>query len=180
MEDCDLRLSVEFFDNYSSDGFWFKDRTSNRRFCIAMNGEQDRGCLPNFVGSVAVAHYRIQPHTKASESFTLREHVRTIDEDERMSRRPPFDGLIQFQNGMASDIQAFGYDAAAAQPAHESGMPGNVWCLLRQDLYLGTEKSVALVVHWKHSLNAIRLLDVIPGDRTRLLSEPRTAKRKTG
>ena len=172
-----LRLSVEFFDNYSSDGFWFKDRTSNRSFCVAMNGDENRSCLSNFVGSIAVAHYHLEPRPTKPQPFRLREHVRTIDEDYRVTQRPPFDRAIEFQNGMASDIQAFGYESGSAPPA-DKALP-NPWCLVRQDLYLENESSAALVMHWKQSLRSIRLLDVIPGDNTRVISQP-GIERKSG
>jgi hypothetical protein len=175
---CDLRLSVEFFDNYSSNGFWFKDQTANRRFCIAINGDENHDCLPGFIGSLAIARYHLQPRGKSFEAFSLTEHVRTIDEDNRVTRRPPFERTIEFRDGIASDIQAFGYDTAAAQAARQPGMPKNPWCLLRQDLYLEEKDSPALVIHWKHSLSAIRLLDVIPGDQTQVISEPDSSKRR--
>ena len=176
-ESCDLRLSVEFFDNYSSSGFWFKDKSANRRFCIAMSGEENHNCLPDFVGSIAIAHYHLQARGKSFKEFTLTEHVKTIDEDNRVTRRPPFERTIEFRNGIASDIQAFGYDTAGAQAARGPGMPKNPWCLLRQDLYFEAQDSPVLVIHWKHSLNAIRLLDVIPGDQIQVLSEPGDVKR---
>jgi hypothetical protein len=44
-----------------------------------------------------------------------------------------------------------------------------VWYLVRQDMYLNDETPALLVVHWKHMLNLISLLDVIPGDGTQLI-----------
>jgi hypothetical protein len=46
-----------------------------------------------------------------------------------------------------------------------------VWYLLRQDLYLNDQGTAFLIVHWKHILNSIGLLDVIPGDGTELIRE---------
>jgi hypothetical protein len=46
-----------------------------------------------------------------------------------------------------------------------------VWYLVRQDLYLNEETAAFLVVHWKHTLNLISLLDVIPGDGTELIGD---------
>jgi hypothetical protein len=42
---------------------------------------------------------------------------------------------------------------------------------LRQDLYLNEQSAAFLIVHWKHTFNFIRLVDVIPGDQTELISE---------
>jgi hypothetical protein len=71
--------------------------------------------------------------------------------------------------GLVSDIQAFGYnldDPKQATPTDE-----DVWSLLRQDLYLNDRATAFLIVHWKHTLNFINVLDVIPGDGTHTVSE---------
>jgi len=96
-------------------------------------------------------------------SLSIREYVQTIDHDDRLPARPPFEHTITFDRGVASDIQAFGLETNA--PAQGA----DPWCILRQDLYLSSQRALFLIVHWKHTLGAIRLLDVIPGDETWLL-----------
>ncbi|HEX3682448.1 MAG TPA: hypothetical protein VHU83_07880 [Bryobacteraceae bacterium] len=178
--DCDIRMAVEFFDNYSTNGFWFKEQRDNRRFCLSGAGRENRDCLANFTGSIAIARYHIQPLSHAPRTLALREHVRAIDQDSRLVTREPFERTINLENGVASDIQAFGYQADASSPSQESGGGNGPWCLLRQDLYLDGQDALFLVLHWKHTLNAIRLFDVIPGDRTDLVAEsaapPRTSR----
>jgi hypothetical protein len=174
--DCDIRMVVEFFDNYSTNGFWFKEQRDSRRFCLSGAGQENRNCLANFTGSIAIARYHIQPLSHAPRALALREHVRAIDQDSRLMTREPFERTINLENGVASDIQAFGYQADAS-PSQESDGPNGPWCLLRQDLYLEGPGALFLVLHWKHTLNAIRLFDVIPGDRTRLLAEPDASPR---
>jgi hypothetical protein len=67
---------------------------------------------------------------------------------------------------VVSDIQAFGYNAEDPQQAAFSTKPLTAWRLLRQDLYLDGQPTAFLVVHWKHTLDVISLVDVIPGDET--------------
>jgi hypothetical protein len=162
-QQCEVLMTVEFFDRYSSRGFSFDETLSSRLFCLAANGQEDRNCLKNFCGALAVARYRIQPRFNAPQLLAIRETVRTIDQDSRLTTRPPFERAIQLQDGMASDIQAFG---AQTETASDAGEP---WCLLRQDLYLDREDSSFLIVHWKHALNEIRLVDVIPGKHVKSL-----------
>jgi hypothetical protein len=150
---CDVRMSVEFYDRYASSGFWFGERRTDRAFCLSASGETGRGCLKNFHGSLAIARYHIRPHA------ILREQVRTIDRDGRLGERPPFERTLNVVDGIVSDIQAFGYEDNG--PAAEGPEP---WCFLRQDLYLDAHEAPFLTVHWKHTLSAIRLLDVIPTD----------------
>jgi hypothetical protein len=166
--ECDVRMTVEFYDRYSSDGFWFDERRTERHYCLSAKGEEARDCLANFSGSLAVARYQIRPRLKALHLTVLREHVRTIDQDNRLKTRAPFERVIELQQGVASDIQAFGYEVEAAARENPRASYGP-WCLLRQDLYFDGQSSPFLVVHWKHALSAIRILDLIPGDQTRAL-----------
>jgi hypothetical protein len=176
--DCDIRMTVEFFDNYSARGFWFKERMRQRRFCVSGTGEENRDCVPNFTGAIAIARYHVRCHSARPRGLALIERVRTIDQDSRLSSREPFERTIELQDGIASDIQAFGYQVDNSPASSESAAGNGPWCLLRQDLFLRSEESLLLVIHWKHTTSAIRLFDVIPGDRTRLIAEPEDSKRR--
>jgi len=157
----EVRMSVQYFANPEVDSFRFRDGFSNRVFCLSGSGQENTNCLERFVGSMAIASYRFRDRGPAP--LNLRERVVTIDQDERMSPRPPFEGALRVERDVASDIQAFGYD-----PDHGDTKPvAAVWRLLRQDLYLNDRDF--LIVHWKHTLDLISLLDVIPGDGTRVL-----------
>lgn len=169
--DCNIRMSVEFFDNYSSKGFWFRERMSDRRFCLSDAGGENRNCLSNFTGAIAIARYQIRCRARPAGGLRLMERVRTIDQDSRLVSRLPFERTIELQGGVASDIQAFGYQPDSSSSSDSPGA-SDPWCLLRQDLYLPGEASSFVVIHWKHTLSAIRLFDVIPGTQTRLVAEP--------
>lgn len=171
-------MSVEFHDRYSSDGFWFADRRTGRKFCLSSSGEPGRDCLAKFSGSLAVARYNIRFRSRRPDTAALREQVRTIDRDSRLSPRPPFERTLELKEGVASDIQAFGYETGASPFAPApAGAQYEPWCLFRQDLYFDGQSAPFLVVHWKHTLNAIVLIDVIPGEDTRWIEgggkEPR-------
>lgn len=167
---CDVLLTVEFYDRYASNGFWFEERRRSRQYCYSAAGEQNSNCLENFSGSLAVARYQVRPRHEKDTLTVLREHVRTIDQDHRLNVRAPFERLIKLQQGVASDIQAFGYETRPRAPF--SKLPDEhygPWCLLRQDLYFDGQAAPFLIVHWKHALSAIRILDIIPGDETRAI-----------
>ena len=88
-----------------------------------------------------------------------------------MDLRPPFERILAVQRETASDIQAFGYNEDGPGTAKSTAKQLDPWCLLRQDLYLDNQISPFLIVHWKHTLNAITLIDVIAGDQTQLTKE---------
>jgi hypothetical protein len=175
--DCEVRMTVEFKDNYSTQGFWFKDQLAQRRFCYSGAGQENRSCLPSFTGAIAIAQYHVRSSSRLPIGFTLRERVRTIDQDERLSLRAPFESTIELEDGVASDIQAFGYPSEPSSASRDAEI-SSPWCVLRQDLYLPGADSVFLVIHWKHTLNAIRIFDIIPGRTTRVIQAPDESRRK--
>lgn len=168
---CEVQMSVEYFAHSSIRSFRFRDDLTDRTFCLSASGEKDRGCLDRFVGSMAIARYHFRSRRNSATPFHVRERVLTIDHDSRISPRAPFERVLPVERTVVSDIQAFGYDADNVDDATRNAGPGAGWCLLRQDLYLNDQAAAFLVVHWKHTLNLISLLDVIPGDGTQLIGD---------
>jgi hypothetical protein len=160
-------MSVEYFGSSEIKNLRFRDRLSNRAFCLSANGEEHQSCLERFSGSMAIARYRFRSRLRSEIPFTLRERVLTIDHDSRLSPRAPFERALAVERAVVSDIQAFGYNRD--DPGY-AAKPPMVWCLLRQDLYLNDQPTAFLIVHWKHTVDSISLVDVIPGDRTQLIS----------
>jgi hypothetical protein len=172
--ECEVRMSVEYFGNSADSTFRFRDSLTNQAFCLSPNGEEGRDCAVRFSGSLAIAHYHFRSRAHAQRPLNLRERVLIIDHDGRMDPRPPFEKLLAIQRGTVSDIQAFGYNPdihpdTQSQPG-STAAPLALWCLLRQDLYLNQQPAPFLIVHWKHTFDAITLLDVIPGDGTELIN----------
>lgn len=175
--ECDVRMTVEFYDRYTSKGFWFEERRTDKQFCLSADGKEGHNCVANFWGSIAVAHYRIRSRFHSPSRFAIRERVRTIDRDSRLGERRPYQRTLQLQAGVATDIQAFGYDSGSSDTGNtEPTQPHEPWCLFRQDLYLDGESAPFLLVHWKHTLSAIRILDLIPGDETQVVGNGKKEK----
>ncbi len=164
--ECDVRMSVQFLANSSTEGFHFRDHLTNRSFCLSANGREDHGCLERFVGAMAIARYTFCSRRHSTAPLNLRERVLTIDNDSRMTPPPPFERVLAAEREMVSDIQAFGYNPDDPQQDAFSTKPPAAWRLLRQDLYLSGQTTAFLIVHWKHTLDVISLVDVIPGDDT--------------
>lgn len=160
----DLHMQVEFHDKISAAKLRFLETSSHQHFCLSGSGQRNRDCLAGFSGSLAIAHYWFKPHGERVVSRSIRECVRTIDRDVRLPVRSPFELTIPFEQGVASDIQAFGVETVAPETSQDP------WCILRQDLFLFPQTMPFLILHWKHTLRAIRILDVIPGDLTRVVT----------
>ena len=159
----EVQMTVEFHDHHERRVLGFDERIADRHFCLSADGVEGHDCVKNFVGAIAVARYHIRSSRHGSRAQVLRERVRAIDQDEALGVRPPFDRAIELQNGVASDIQTFGYIAGASSAADDA----SPWCLLRQDLFLDGDTAPFLVIHWKHTLSAIRILDIVTGRGTR-------------
>src|SRR5438093_54549 len=82
--DFDIEMTVEYHDGYSSSGFWFRQGDAERHFCLSASGEENRQCLADFRGSLAIAQYRVQARSQIRTEPMMREHVRTIDRDARL------------------------------------------------------------------------------------------------
>jgi hypothetical protein len=169
--ECEVRMSVQYFSSSQAISFHFRDRLTNRAFCLSANGEEDRTCLERFAGAIAIARYDFSSGIDSPTPLRLRERVLTIDHDSRMSPRHPFERALAIESQVASDIQAFGYNRDDRGQATSSLKSPTVWCLLRQDLYLNDRAAAFLIIHWKHTVDSISLLDVIPGDGTQRISE---------
>jgi hypothetical protein len=124
------------------------------------------GCVEQFVGAMAIVQYAFHARLPLASTRILRERVLTIDYDSRMAPRPPFERTLPVEGEMVSDIQTFGYNPKDPQPAVWGSKPHAAWRLLRQDLFLNGQPAPFLVVHWKHALEGISLVDVIPGEDT--------------
>jgi hypothetical protein len=168
--ESEVRMSVQHFENSSGKDFRFRDQLTNRGFCLAANGEEDGSCGVRFAGSIAIAIYHFFPRFSAFPPIKLRERVVMIDHDSRMAPRPTFERDLAIERDMASDIQAFGYDKDDPTQAKDNAISRGVWSLLHQDLYVNDESSPFLIVHWKHTLDQISLVDVIPGEQTVLMN----------
>lgn len=167
--ECEVRMSVEYFGSADISTLRFRDDLTQRRFCLTPSGDEDRNCAARFSGSMAIAHYHFRSHHHSPPPLNMRERVLTIDHHSRMDPRPPFERLLTVQRETASDIQAFGYNPNDASPSVSDDKPVPLWCLLRQDLFLNDRQAAFLTVHWKHTFDAITLLDVIAGERTELV-----------
>jgi hypothetical protein len=164
----EIHLRVQYFARSSANSFHFRDQLTNRGFCLSAKGEKDQNCVEQFAGSMAIAHYDFHSRIHSQAPLALREHVVTIDHDNRMSPRPPFEKMLSAEKQVFSDIQAFGFKLDDPQPGATNAERHEVWCLLRQDLYLSDRSEAFLTVHWKHTIDFISLVDIIPGDGTEL------------
>jgi hypothetical protein len=159
-----IQMTVEYHDGYTSRGLWLREHISNTQFCLSAKGDPGQNCIVEFHGSLAIAQYSIDLQASGEPVATLRDCVRTVDQDVRLHPRPPFERTIELKQGIGSDLQAFGYEPS--RDGENISAIHSPWYLFRQDLYIGRQAKPFLAIFWKHALQHIRVLDVIPGEET--------------
>ena len=165
---CEFDLTVKPYGKVSSDDFAFIDEKTKRRFCMPANSTKEGGCVAGFRGAMSVAQYQFHRSFPTSGPCRIREHVITIDHDNRINPHPPVEEYVAIEQDAASDIQAFGF--TPENPMDTRSTFVSPWALMRQDIYFDEQKSPVLILHWKHSLETIVLVDVIPGEKTRVMA----------
>jgi hypothetical protein len=163
-----VRITVEDWDEYQNGSLGFREGIADQPFCLSATGQENQDCLKGFRGSLAVAHYLLEWRKASVLNPFLKELVRDIDRSDSVPVRAPYERSIPLRDGTASDIQAFGYTVTpGCGNALRVNSARRAWWLARQDLYLGAASVPFLIGHWKHRLDGIRLLDIIPGPGTR-------------
>ena len=167
----EIVASIEYFDAVTSHSLAFQEALRGRRFCLSSQGIEDQNCVQGFCGSLALAKYEVKSIDRRRPVYgSLTESVRVIDKDSSAPDRGPYRRTIALIAGQATDLQVFGMQRApGSQQVDSANDPA--WSLLRQELLWDAEPNPFLVIHWKHTLPAIRLLDVAPVGATRILSD---------
>ena len=147
----DIQITIDFYNKIEGDPLRFLGGDA----CIAFDGGECNRKDENFVGSFAIVHFATKRVAK------LRERVKVIDQEEHMPEQPPFTKSVNVVNGVASDVQLFGHAKGNAGPDANA-----LWLISRQELFLNDERTPFLVLHWRHSVERIILIDVIPGTGT--------------
>jgi hypothetical protein len=171
---CDIRIHVNAPEQYSGTRVLF--HSTNRQWnglCLSTSGTLGaQNCMHNFVGAIAVVEFKVKPRrVESGLCLKLRERVRTIDEDEQLTKGQPFETTIRITGGVASDIQLFGFDRErgfSGDKADASKPLNAYWRMYRQDLFIDDDTTPFLIVHWKHTTSSIRVIDAIPVGATRL------------
>jgi hypothetical protein len=99
---CEIEMSVQYFAKSSTGNLHFRDTLNGRALCLSAKGEENINCLRRFTGSVAIVRYHFTAHLRSQAPFNLRERVVTIDHDNRLYPRPPFERVLPLEEGLSA------------------------------------------------------------------------------
>jgi hypothetical protein len=163
-----MEVDVQFYDEVRRAPHFY---ASNEKgpICLSVEGrprgESETG---NWIGSYAIVHFKLLRQAVGTNALTLRERVRVIDQDADLPDRPPFESAIPINDRSASDIELYGYAEGPAGKGEQE--VDRTWRFLRQELFYGKQERPFVILHWKHTVGSITLIDAIPVGRARLES----------
>lgn len=121
-----------------------------------------------WIGSYAIVHFKLLRQAQGANVLTLRERVRVIDQDADLPNRPTFESVIPINDQTASDIELYGYSEGSAGKGEKD--EDRTWRFFRQEVFYGNQERPFLILHWKHTVESITLIDAIPVGAARLES----------
>ena len=163
---CTLEMQVETSKRYAGTPvFFYPEEKGSETLCLSETGDLgSKNCVKDFEGAVAIVRFSTSPGDEQRCS-AMREHVRVIDQDAALHEYGPFDAKILLDAGIGSDIQLFGF---GRREFLNRGVEARSWRLFRQELFMDSSAEPFVIVHWKHTLKSIDLIDVIPVGSTDL------------
>lgn len=175
--DIDIRLNIQFYDDVHQPPEFY-GRSLRGITCFSMDGQPCAGAGQKsraWIGAFAIVHYYVVAKRPGTSLSRLRERVRVIDHSEGMADRAEFQESIDFVDGVGSDIQLFGSEELRfmnrKSPVCDSG--DCLWSLVRQEIFYGDQLEPVLIIHWLHTLNEIKLIDVIPLGKSSITTKGR-------
>jgi hypothetical protein len=161
-----VQLSVDFLPAFTG--------STSRRPVLYSGSKEVQLPGPNaemFVGAGALVRYTVEYAAAAggrkgrgkSGRGTVRERVVLLDQSEGLPARADFHKKVPLVNGIASDLQLFGYDEATVVPAERTAarqQAKGLFRRFRQELFLDQETEPFAVLEWTHTITGIRVRQV--------------------
>ena len=158
--DAVITLQVQFPDPYNGQRLAFY--SGSKQVCLSAE-TGFAGCSEHFVGSIALVQYSVQS-TGRRKPGKIREAVHLVGQSEGLPARPMFGKTVKLVNGVASDIQLFGYEEDGRTPEAErvQARAGarQLFRRFRQELFLDGERQPFAVLEWVHTVRGIKLARV--------------------
>jgi len=164
-----MEVDVQFYDGVREAPRFYTNSNGKGPICLSVEGQPcGKSETGNWIGSYAIVHFKLLRQAAGENALTLRERVRVIDQDADLPNRPPFETVVPISDQTASDIELYGY----AENSAGKGQQGDdrTWRFLRQELFYGNQERPFLILHWKHTVESITLIDAIPVGAARLES----------
>lgn len=113
-----------------------------------------------FTGAGALVRYSVRYRDGKRKAREIREKVTLLGQSEDLPAWSPFHKKVSFVQGVASDLQLFGYDEEPIAEEHRVPLRDasrTCWRRFRQELFLDGASQPFAVLEWTHTIAGIRL-----------------------
>lgn len=166
-QDAVVEMLIDFPAAYSGKPLMFYTGPGlEQKTCYAREaGSED--CPTRFVGAMAVVKFSVRrANGRSAKSALLREQVTLLAQSPQLPPAAPVSVTAQLVNGIASDIQLFGFDEASlgeTERERERRAWKPLWKLYRQELFLDRQSVPFAVIEWRHSVSGISIVSALQG-----------------
>lgn len=126
-----------------------------------MQGE----CPERFVGAVAIVRYAVKRRNgKPAGRAAIREYVTVLAQSSDLPDRAPFSRVQKLVNGVASNLQVFGYDESGVKEPDRLltrlRTTRTSWVSYHQGLFVDGDLKAFAVVDWRHTVERIAIVRI--------------------
>ena len=167
-----VTMDVRFLEPYVGKRLVFYSSASpTTEICAVRNGESG-ACPERFVGAVAIVTFTLKRiNGKVASTGSIRELATVVAQSPDLPAHAPFELTQPFVRGILSDLQVFGYDESdIAEPARAAARKESqerTWRICRQELYLNDAKKPFAIIHWRHTVDRIDIMQAQAGKAAR-------------
>lgn len=155
-----VSLQVEFLEPYAGRRLAFY--SEGKQVCLSAE-TGFAGCTERFVGALALVRYSAQSNGKRKPR-QIREVVHLVAQSPELPARAEFHKTVKLVNGVASDVQLFGYEeddkGSEAERAEARSQARRLFRQFRQELFLDGEPRPFAVLNWVHTVGGIKLASI--------------------
>lgn len=152
-----VKLTVDFLPAYTGTRLAVYSGATE----IPLSKETGFAATPQrFVGAGALVRYTVAPTGRKSKAKAVRERVVLLGQSEGLPDRPVFHKTVKLVNGVASDLQLFGYDEDALPESDRAAareQAKGFYRRFRQELFLDDQREPFAVLEWTHKVDQIAL-----------------------
>lgn len=167
-----VTMNARFLEPYVGKRLvFYSSADPTAEICAVRNGES-RPCPERFVGAVAIVTFTLNRiDGKVASTGSIRELVTVVTQSPDLPPRAPFELTQPFIRGIISDVQVFGYEESdITEPMRASARKESqerTWRICRQELYLNDAKKPFAIIHWRHTVDRIDIMQVQAGKAAR-------------
>ncbi|MCC6591409.1 MAG: hypothetical protein IT168_32285 [Bryobacterales bacterium] len=159
--DLIVDMSVKHQRRYTGSPLTLYDANNRLIPACGSSNPRDGSCPESFVGTAAFVEFSVHgPDGKPARKAAVREVVTLVAQSDGLPERKQFVQTVPLVNGIASDVQIFGYDEKPI-PKEDRLLQRDrskaSFRRFRQELFLDGDPEPFAILEWTHRTTDIRM-----------------------